>query len=189
MNTKRQLFRNPNCLLGDDTLSYSACLVGAALYSHRNRLGQCILSLAYLAKCSFYSVPTVCRALGAVRKLRAILVLRCKKHNRIFSSNSYYLKVKKVRRQAAASVPHRGILCSFFCSNSTAVHTQMQSILAHRGSLILYKQPRNLDNVGSYKRRKKYMAEKSAKKIRTFLQEKVGVVRKGTRRSEGREAR
>lgn len=267
MKAKRQLFPNPNRLLCDDTLSYSARRVGAALYSHRNRLG-----LMYLAKRSSCSVPTVrkaveeleragyishctnlqcreeigrvgygrttyscllpvtedytllprkifgwslshgafcvclclfqqagnadrafpsisrigrllgmgcatvCRALGAVRKLRAILVLRCKRHNRVFSSNSYYLKVKcigEVRRQAAASVPHRGILWSFFCSNFTAVHTQMQSISAHRDALIFYKQSRDLECVGSYKKRKNYTAEKSVQKNKGFFNIKV----------------
>ncbi|MEA4993939.1 MAG: helix-turn-helix domain-containing protein [Oscillibacter sp.] len=268
MKAKRQLFRNPNRLLCDETLSYSARRVGTALYSHRNRLGQCILSLTYLARRASCSVPTVrkaveeleragyishckslqyreeigrvgygrttyscllsvtedytllpreifgwslshgafcvclclfqqagnadrafpsirrigrllgmgcatvCRALGAVRKLRAILVLRCKRRNRVFSSNSYYLKARcigEVRRQAAAPKRHRGVLCSFFYSNSTAVHIEMQFISAHRDALIFYKQPRDLDNVGSYKRRKNYMAKKSAKKNTNFF--------------------
>ena len=257
MNTKHSLFRNPNRLLLDDALSYSARRIGTALYSRRNRLGQCTISLKVLAILSNCSVPTVrkaieelkragyigfcrsyryqekigrvgygkttyacllpvmkdytlisreifdwslthsafcvclclfqqagntqrafpsirriarllgmgcatvCRALEAVRKLRAILVLRCKKRNRVFSSNSYHLMAEckgEIRTHAAVSVLRRKNLCSFFSLNSTAVHSQKQSSSAHPDALIFYKQLRDLDNVGSYKRRKNYRA-------------------------------
>ena len=58
MKAKRQLFRNPNHLLCDDTLSYSARRVGAALYSHPNRLGQCI-HLAKLHKPAPFFKPEI----------------------------------------------------------------------------------------------------------------------------------
>ena len=268
MKTKRKLFRNPNRLLLDDALSYSARRIGAALYSHRNRLGQCTISLEVLASLSGCSIPTVrkaieelkragyigfchnyryqekigrvgygkttyacllpvtegytlipreifswslthsafcvclclfqqagnterafpsirriarllgmgcatvCRALEAVRKLRTILVLRCKKRNRVFNSNSYYLCAEckgEIRTHTAVPVLHKGILCSFFCSNSTAVHSQTQSFSGHPDALIFYKQPEDLDNVGSYKRRKNYRAWKFAKSNNALL--------------------
>lgn len=255
MKAKRQLFRNPNRLLLDDVLSYSARRIGVALYSRRNRLGQCTISLEVLASLSGCSIPTVrkaidelkragcidfchsyryqekigrvgygkttyacllpvttdytlipreifswslthsafcvclclfqqagntkrafpsirriarllgmgcatvCRALEAVRKLHTILVLRCKKRNRVFSSNSYHLMAEckgEIRTHAVSSVLHRRILSSFFFPNSTAVHSQTQFFSALPDALIFYKQLRDLDNVGSYNRRKNY---------------------------------
>jgi len=268
MKAKRQLFRNPNRLLLDDALSYSARRIGAALYSRRNRLGQCTISLEVLASLSGCSIPTVrkvidelkrasyigfcrsyryqekigrvgygktfyacllsvttdytlipreifswslthsafcvclclfqqagntkrafpsirriarllgmgcatvCRALEAVRKLRAILVLRCKKRNRVFSSNSYHLMAEykgEIRTHAAVSVLRRRILYSFFSLNSTAVHNQTQFSSALPDALIFYKQLRDLDNVGSYKRRKNSKAVESTLKQRMSI--------------------
>jgi DNA-binding transcriptional regulator YhcF (GntR family) len=268
MKAKRQLFRNPNRLLLDDALSYSARRIGAALYSRRNRLGQCTISLEVLATLSSCSIPTVrkaidelksaghigfcrsyryqekigrmgyskttyacllpvtedytlipreifnwslthsafcvclclfqqagntmrafpsirriarllgmgcatvCRALDTVRKLRAILVLRCKKHNRVFSSNSYYLCVEckgEIKTHTAVSELRKRILCSFFSLNSTAVHSQTQSSSADPGALIFYKQLRDLDNDRSYKRRKNYKAAGSTLEQRMIM--------------------
>ena len=59
---KRQLDRIPNRLINDAALTYSARRVGNALYSKRSRLGQCVMSLAYLAKVSACSIPTVRKA-------------------------------------------------------------------------------------------------------------------------------
>jgi len=268
MNTKHSLFRNPSCLLYNKTLSYSARWVGAALYSRRNRLGQCTISLDALAALANCSIPTarkateelkragcihfcrsyqyqekigrvgygkttyacllpvtknytlipreifkwklshgtlcvclcllqqagndkkafpsirsiakllemgcstVCRALGAIRKLYGVIVLRCKNHNRTFNRNSYYLRVEykgAVQTSGADSVPHKRDSCSFFFSNSTAVHSQTQSILDHGCVPIFYRQLRDLDNVGSYKRRKNYRACKLAKSNNPIL--------------------
>ncbi len=268
MNTKHSLFRNPSCLLYNQALSYSARWVGAALYSRRNRLGQCTISLDALATLANCSVPTVrkateelkragcidfcrnyqyqekigrvgygkttyacllpvtenytlipreifqwklshgafcvclcllqqagndnkafpsirsiakllamgcstvCRALGAIRKLHGVIVLHCKNRNRTFNRNSYYLRVEykgAVQTSVEVSVPHKGNTCSFFFSNSTAVQSQMQCISDHVCAPIFYRQLRDLDNAGSYKRRKNYMAEKSAKKNTNFF--------------------
>lgn len=57
---------------------------------------------------------TVCRALEVVSKLRAILILRCKKCNRVFSSNSYHLMVEckgEIRTDASVSVLLKGAPC------------------------------------------------------------------------------
>ncbi|WP_144032029.1 helix-turn-helix domain-containing protein [Oscillibacter ruminantium] len=257
MNTKHSLFRNPSCLLYNQALSYSARWVGAALYSRRNHLGQCTISLDALAKLASCSVPTarkateelkragcidfcrsyqyqekigrvgygkttyacllpvtedytlipreifqwklshgafcvclclfqqagnnkkafpsirsiakllemgcstVCRALGAIRKLQGIIVLRCKNRNCTFNRNSYYLRVEYkgvVQTSVTDSVPHKGDSCSFFFSHSTAVHSQTQSLSDHGGAPIFYRQLRDLDNDRSYKRRKNYRA-------------------------------
>lgn len=267
MNTKHSLFRNPSCLLYNKALSYSARWVGAALYSRRNRLGQCTISLEVLASLSGCSIPTVrkaidelkragcigfchnyqyhekigrvgygkttyacllpvtenytlipreifkwklshgafcvclclfqqagnnkkafpsirsiakllemgcstvCRALGAIRKLHGVIVLRCKNCNHTFNHNSYYLRVKyrgAVQTAVADSVPDKGDSCSFFFSNSTAVHSQTQSISDHGCVPIFYRHLRDLDNDRSYKRRKNSRAAKS-KAVRRMI--------------------
>ena len=48
--------------MNDAALTYSARRVGNALYSKRSRLGQCVMSLAYLARVSACSIPTVRKA-------------------------------------------------------------------------------------------------------------------------------
>ena len=73
---KRQLYRIPNRLMNDAALTYSARQAGNALYSKRSRLGQCVMSLAYLAKVSACSIPTVRKAVeelenaGYIRRCR-----------------------------------------------------------------------------------------------------------------------
>ena len=62
--------------MNDAALTYSARRVSNALYSKRNRLGQCVMSLAYLAKVSACSIPTVRKAVedleaaGYIRRCR-----------------------------------------------------------------------------------------------------------------------
>ncbi|MEM5769909.1 MAG: helix-turn-helix domain-containing protein [Bacillota bacterium] len=59
---RKPSFEGPNRLIQDGALSFSARRVGAVLYSHRNRLGACKRSLAYLAKQACCSVTTVRKA-------------------------------------------------------------------------------------------------------------------------------
>ena len=76
MKAKPSLFRNPNSILLDDTFSYSTRRVGAALYSRRNRLGQCTTSLATLAKLSGCSVPTAHKAIEELEPAKYIVSCR-----------------------------------------------------------------------------------------------------------------
>lgn len=72
------MFKVPNCLILDGSLSYSARRMGAVLYSRRNHFGTCQKSQAYLATLAGCSVTTARKALEELEAGQYIV--RCKNY-------------------------------------------------------------------------------------------------------------
>ena len=105
-------------------LTISQRLVYISLYVAAGNQRRAFPSISRLREMTGCARSTICKALQALRQLPELLILRCQKQNRAFSSNSYHfctvlqvtVRAQKIsspyqfQRPAPASTPARRIL-------------------------------------------------------------------------------